>query len=331
MVTILSIDGGGIRGLLPAKVLQEIRFRLEKRGELRTYSELFNLVAGTSTGSLIALAVSLRNKDGSECFPSKTIVDLYKSRSAEIFPLSYRSALHTAVQAFRNKYSAEPFEKLLLDFFGDKKLSDAETNLLITSFDTNSMQPHCMKNRMPKEKWTDDPDYLMRDVARASAAAPAYFSPAFISSVESPQMKYSLIDGGVFASNPAGLAYVEATKIFPDEKEFLILSLGTGKSCHGYSFEEIHSWGYVEWVNPKKGFPIGAIMSAGQSEAVNHQLSRLDNVRFIRINTILHEKSISIDDAGKDHISTLLKTADLMINSNDELIEEACEILSQSH
>ena len=68
MVTILSIDGGGIRGLLPARVLQEIRFRLEKRGERRAYSELFNLVAGTSTGALIALAITglflVRGKKG---------------------------------------------------------------------------------------------------------------------------------------------------------------------------------------------------------------------------------------------------------------------------
>ncbi len=126
--------------------------------------------------------------------------------------------LHTAVQVFRNKYSAVPFENLLYDYFSDIKMSEADTNLLITSFDTDRMQPHCMKNRLPTEKWPEDPDYLMRDAARASAAAPTFFPPALISPVGSPELKYSLIDGGVFASNPAGIAYVEATKIFPKEK-----------------------------------------------------------------------------------------------------------------
>ena len=161
MKTILSIDGGGIRGILPARILQEMRRRLDKNG--------------------------------------------------------------------------------------DATIQDAAANLIITSFDTEAMEPHCIKKRdMHKDAYADH-NYYMRDAARASSAAPTFFPPARISPIGLEDKKYSLIDGAVFANNPAGLAYVEAQKIFPEEKEFVILSLGTGDFKQGYSYEEVHAWGYMEF------------------------------------------------------------------------------------
>ena len=328
MVTILSIDGGGIRGLLPARVLQEIRHRLDLAGESRPFSELFDLIAGTSSGALVALAIALRKEDGTERYSASEIVELYARRGTEIFPPSFRSAIHAVMQAFRHKYSPGPFERFLREIFGDASLKSAATNLLITSFDTEAMQPHCMKRRPARGEWLTDPDFYMRDVARASAAAPTYFPPARISPVGAPHIRFSLIDGAVFANNPSGLAYVESTKIFPTESEFLILSIGTGDPQHGYRYRDIYSWGYMEWVNPAKGFPIGAIMSAGQSEAVSHQLSRMSGVRYIRINAALGGCSLAIDDAGRKNLSCLTALADHMIALNDAAIDEVCRKLS---
>ena len=297
-------------------------------GERRPFSDLFDLIAGTSTGALIALALSLRNRDGTERFTAAQVVELYESRGTEIFPPSFRSALHTAVQAFRHKYSAEPFEQLLHDVFANESLQNAATNLLITSFDTEAMQPHCMKRRPRKSDRAEDPDYYMRDAARASAAAPTYFPPAHISAIGKETTKLSLIDGAVFANNPSGLAYVESTKIFPEESDFLILSLGTGDPQQGYRYEEVHSWGYLEWVNPMKGFPIGTIMSAGQSEAVSHQLTRMSGVRYLRLNVPLNGCAIAMDDASTKNLSCLARLADGMIEHFDAAIEDVCRMLA---
>ncbi|HUX49870.1 MAG TPA: patatin-like phospholipase family protein [Spirochaetia bacterium] len=328
MVTVLTIDGGGIRGLLPAIVLREIRRRLANLQEHRPFFRLFDLIAGTSTGALIALALSLPNESGAERFAVTDLVELYERRGTEIFPPSFRSALHTAVQAFRHKYSAEPFERLLLDVFGEESLQSAATNLLITSFDTEAMQPHCMKRHLNRRDWVDDADYYMRDVARASAAAPTYFPPAHIGPIGDAEKKFSLIDGAMFANNPSGLAYVESTKIYPEESEFLILSLGTGDPQQGYRYEEVHSWGYLEWVNPMKGFPIGAIMSAGQSEAVSHQLGRMSGVRYVRLNVPLNGCAMAMDDASARNLSCLASLADRMIEQYDESIDEICRLLA---
>jgi patatin-like phospholipase/acyl hydrolase len=328
MVHLLSIDGGGIRGLLPARVLQEIRHRLDAAGERRSFAELFDLVAGTSTGAVIALAIALRNGDGTARVTVSDLVELYARRGTEIFPPSFQSAIHTAVQAFRYKYPAAPFEGLLREVFGDASLRQGATNLLITSFDTEAMQPHFMKRRPPGGGWDGDPDYYMRDAARASAAAPTYFPPAHISPVGAPHTKLSLIDGGVVANNPSGLAYVEAASIFPAETEFLILSLGTGHPQQGYSYDEIHSWGYMEWVSPLKGFPIGSIMSAAQSQTVNHQLSRLAGVRHVRINMPLGDCAIAMDDASARNLACLAALADRMIALHDADIDRVCRALA---
>ena len=330
MVTLLTIDGGGIRGLLPARVLQEIQRRLVRAGDTAPLARHFDLIAGTSTGALIALGTALPEPGGAERYSASDIVDLYPRRGKEIFPRALGATVHTAVQAFHNKYAAAGLERLLEEVFGDAPLSSAATNLLITSFDTMAMQPHCMKHRPLRPGQAPDFDYYMRDAARASTAAPTYFPPAHISPIGSPETKFSLIDGGVFANNPSGLAYVESTKIFPKEEDFLILSLGTGNEHHGYSYQEIHSWGYVEWVNPVKGFPLGAIVSAGQSEAVIHQLSRMSGVRYIRINTPLRGCSTSIDDSSKKTLDCLNRIADTMIASHETQIEEVCRLLASS-
>ena len=328
LVTILSIDGGGVKGLLPARILEEIRKRLDTVGEKRRFFELFDLIAGTSTGAIIALGLSLKNPAGGDKFSASEIVDMYKTRGKEIFPHSNLNAVHTAVQAFRFKHPAVSFEKLLMEFFGDNTLKDAETNLLITSFDTEAMEPHCMKLRPQIGDWVNDYNYYMRDAARASGAAPTYFPPAQISPVGKKQLKFSLVDGAVFANNPSGLAYIEASRIFPKETEFLILSLGTGNSRHGYLYQDVHSWGFMEWINPIKEFPIGAMMSSGQSEAVNHQLKRLDNVHYIRLNTMLTGEIRSMDDSSNTNMKRLSSSADKMIEEFSDQIDEVCHLLS---
>ena len=328
MKTILSIDGGGIRGILPARILQEMRRRLDEHGDNRPFHEMFDLIAGTSTGALIALGLVSIDKEGRERFSASDIVDLYKIRGKEIFPPTAMHSLRTAIQAFRYKYSPEIYERLLYDFFGDTTIQDAATNLIITSFDTEAMEPHCIKKRDKHKDAYADHNYYMRDAARASSAAPTFFPPARISPIGLGDKKYSLIDGAVFANNPAGLAYVEAQKIFPEEKEFVILSLGTGDFKQGYSYEEVHAWGYMEWVNPMKNFPIGSIMAAGQSEAVNHQLRRISNVKFFRINIEISGSGFSIDDAGQKNMQSLLGYADQMIKQHDSEISAVCRLLN---
>jgi len=326
VVKILAIDGGGIRGLIPALILHELERRLGAAGEKRSFASIFDLIAGTSTGALIALGLALpksieatsgsRDHASSPALSLDDIVDLYAKRGQEIFPPDLRRKLRSTVQAFRCKYDGTGLDRVLNETFGEATLKDGLTNLLVTSFDSKSMQPHCLKNRPHRLEWADDSNFYMRDAARASSAAPTFFPPALIGPVPDNGERYSLIDGSIFANNPALHAYVEATKIYPNAKEFLILSLGTGDDPKGFPHGDIAKWGFIEWVNPMKRMPLLSMMSAGQSESANHMLKRIDGVRYFRISGKLEGCSLAMDDSSPANLSALRLIAHRIIDDN---------------
>jgi len=128
----------------------------------------------------------------------------------------------------------------------------------------------------------------------------------------------------LWANNPALIAYIEATKIFPHAKKYIILSLGTGSVHSGYSFDQIKDWGYLEWISPGKGAPLSKIMSSGQSEAVDHQLRRISDVEYFRINGTLEGSSTAMDDASRENIKNLKKVAARIIREHDRDLDTLC-------
>lgn len=191
IVMVLSIDGGGIRGIIPPLILREIEIRLKKAGKARPFSDIFHLIAGTSTGGLIALGLALpksakgeaRNYIPEPDLSIDDIIELYEKRGQEIFPQGRFNRLRTVAQMFGDKYDEGGIEKILDETFKKATLKDALTNLLITSYETETMQPFCFKNRPSKTEWQDDENFYMRDAARAATAAPTYFIPARVDPV----------------------------------------------------------------------------------------------------------------------------------------------------
>ncbi len=333
--TILSIDGGGIRGIIPARVLVEIGRRLTRCKKERPFHELFDLVAGTSTGGLLALALCAPGTDSegrSTGVPRTSpdeILSIYVNRGGEIFPRTRFNRLRSLKQAFYEKYDSGPFEAILRDVFGGVTLKQALTSLLVTAYDTEARAPLFFKNRPSSPDWNTDPDFLMRDVARATSAAPTYFEPARIGQVPDTGKRYTLVDGGVFANNPAMCAYMEARKLFPREKRFFILSLGTGSTDRPFPYEQIRKWGYVDWVNPAFGVPLSSVMMDGQGDCVDHLLTRLPGVTYLRINGPLDEGLDLMDDASPEKIEGLARFAESLIERFDSDIDLLCSTLGR--
>lgn len=333
---ILSIDGGGVRGLIPSLVLEEIQRRLRSRGDMRPFHRIFDLMAGTSAGGIIALGLSLpaESDDGKGFDRSKAALDvsqvtaLFSARGLEIFPRSGLVNFRSILQAFGEKYSAGSLESLMEQLFGDATIQDALTNLLITSYDVEERGPHMFKKR-PKRRGKNDLNFYMRDVARATSAAPTYFEPAYIEPIPPTGRHYCLVDGAIFANNPALAAYIEARKIFPRARRYVIVSLGTGRAEHRFSYERIKDWGYLDWVSPRNGVPLFSLSSEGQSTAVVHQLSRIPDVEFYRLNGPLSDgASESMDNAAPDNIARLTAAAMDVVSDNEELIKRLCARLS---
>ncbi|MCK4803316.1 MAG: patatin-like phospholipase family protein, partial [Spirochaetes bacterium] len=229
---ILSIDGGGIRGLIPAKVLAAVEQKLqEKTGNKNAHiADFFDLISGTSTGGLLTCIYLCPGLNGSRDrprFSAEEAVRLYMERGDRIFDLSLWQRIRSAGGLRDEKYSADAFEETLEDYFGDLRLSDLLKPCLITAYDIKRRCTVFFTQHDAKRMETRD--FFLKDVARATSAAPTYFEAAKIKSLA--DVPYPLIDGGVFANNPAICAYIEVRRKFkkrPIIKKIAMLSLGTG-------------------------------------------------------------------------------------------------------
>ena len=266
-LAILAVDGGGIRGLIPALVLERLEGILRETDPTATLASSFDLISGTSTGGLIAIGLATPTADGSPALDAAEMVGIYKgSEARQIFqrpPLRRLPALGPLSDLLDPKYGLDGLREVLAERFGEATIADALTGLLITSYDMHGRAPRFFK------PWREESrSILALDAALATAAAPTYF-PAHELGEE------VLIDGGVFANNPTIAATIEAMKrvegdpIHPED--LLVLSLGTGHHERGFDGDQVRGWGALGWVLPSHGEPplIGAMLD-GQSDSSDH-------------------------------------------------------------
>ena len=314
--SILSIDGGGIRGIIPCMVLTEIERRSGK-----PIAELFDLIAGTSTGGILAGGLTITDADGKPKNPAKKLLELYTGdKGKEIFKSPPIGKLNYVKLLWKSLFPSKNIEQVLEAEFGDAWLSDTykHTNLLITSYNTQEMTPFYFRSsevrNAPKEgRERAVEDFLIRDIARATSAAPTYFPPkwlAYSGAFREKKLKdLALIDGGVFANNPSVLAYVEAVEMWKETPHYqsqfrapieavvsggkgmaatatpdnfappiLLISLGTGQTRKTYPYAKIKGWG-ISWL-----MPVMNILMQGVSESVHYQMKYLLPDYHVEIN-----------------------------------------------
>jgi patatin-like phospholipase/acyl hydrolase len=205
---ILSIDGGGIKGVFPSAFLNAIEERLSN--PLRQY---FDLIVGTSTGGIIALGLGLG-------FSAKELLEFYLSKGPKIFPASSRNWLGHCRNLFKSRYKNTELRAALTEVFQDSTLGDSSVRLVIPTFSSNSGEIHVYKTpHNPRLEM----DYSIKavDVALATSAAPVYLPPHI-----SPE-GVPFLDGGIWANNPTGMAVVEAIGVLDvDRKNIEVLSIG---------------------------------------------------------------------------------------------------------
>ncbi len=296
---VLSIDGGGIRGIIPALVLAEI----ERRTGRQTH-ELFDLVAGTSTGGILACALT---RPGAA--PASELVELYRTEGPQIFRRSTAHRLRSADGLLEEKYDDRALVDALDRYLGDGLLSETTTRTLVTAYDLEARGPHFFKS------WRADLDGPRALVARATAAAPTYFEPLKFG-------KMSLVDGGVFATNPAMCAYAESVRLDGLPPSF-VLSLGTGNQTKPIHHEQAAGWGLVQWVRP-----VIDVVFDGVSDTVSYQLERLmPEGRVVRLQTDLDLASDALDDATPRNLGLLELQARRLIERETDTIDAACRTL----
>jgi len=324
---ILSIDGGGIKGIIPSIFLASLKEILEKRNINEPFHRIFDLMAGTSTGGLIALALSvpLFKKTDGDIYDSNGGVQaqnlplLYETLGSAVFPGSRHKITKVIRQLFTSKYSSEPLREILFDIFKECRVKQALTNLLITSFDMKTMQPVFIKKRPAFARGDEDPDFYMTDAALSTSAVPTYFPPAYVRSLGQNGTDFCLVDGGIFCINPSLSALIEARKINRCD-EYVILSLGTGIRTEEYKTDTMKRWGFFEWIAPWLNVPLIMAVGDGQRISTNHMLKKLPKVNLYRIDINLDRGKGTMDDGSDENLAYLRDKAHEMLYLHNETI-----------
>lgn len=260
---ILSVDGGGIKGLYSSTILEHLEQRF---GPMSDY---FDMICGTSTGGLIALGLSLR-------IPAKELSKVYEEKGRIIFPKRTKLGGIIRQMFWKGKYSDEPLKEILQDVFGDKTIADLKNLVCIPSYSLTDARPWVFK----RDHGILDRDNkaLITDVALATAAAPTYFPLCEIPYYNHKQF----IDGGVWANNPALVGLIEALTYFAGKgKEFSsieILSVSSLNNTAGKSIGLKRQRSFLDWRNDL--FDTSLI---GQSHFTHYFMNKLSEMNEIKI------------------------------------------------
>jgi uncharacterized protein len=341
---ILAIDGGGIRGIIPALILAEI----EKRTQKQIFS-LFDLIAGTSTGGVLALGLtkpqlSLEPSDSTPVaqYTAEDLVELFVEYGAEMFYEPFWDKILGSIDDIfvQPKYAADSREEVFRKYFGYAPLEANLTEVFVTSYDIEQRIPILFTNKIEKQQTESKRlhklcvGFTLADAAMATSAIPTYFPPYRVASSHSTNGFYTLVDGGLIANNPANLAILEAktsrkaTELMNTD-DLLVVSLGTGSLTSVYTYDEVKNWGLLQWTRPLLN-----IISDGGSEVVAGELEHLFEAShteskgsYYRFQTFLTSNLELIDNVKLENIRLLQALAHQLIAEKSQQIDELCSLL----
>lgn len=349
-IRILSIDGGGIRGILPATILQHVEEEIgnitgNKNARLGEYVDM---IAGTSTGGILACLyltpVSLGAKQAK--FRASDAVDLYMKNGKDIFHKNFWENFSN-FPLWNERFNVDQMQKLLDQYFGDLKLSDLIRPCVISSYDFSQRKAVFFNSTDARKVNGDIKNFYLKNITRATSAAPTYFEPANIKSIGGGE--FNLIDGGVFVNNPAMCAYSEARNtefskdpvlqnIFkypkpdkPSAKDMFHVSIGTGSESKKFKFEKLKDAGLISWL------PVLIdIMMSGNSETVDYHLKKIyetldeeNRVDYIRLSPSLNNAKSDMDNVSKKNLDNLYEAGNKFVYENTELLNSIAKKLVQ--
>ncbi|KAL9344020.1 hypothetical protein Peur_064451 [Populus x canadensis] len=311
-ITVLSIDGGGIRGIIPGTILAFLESELQKLdGADARLADYFDVISGTSTGGLVTAMLAAPNKQNRPLFAAKDINDFYLENCPKIFPQDsskFASAANLVKTLRGPKYDGKFLHSIVKEKLGDTWLRQTLTNIVIPTFDIKRLQPTIFSNYQVKNN--PSTDALLSDICIGTSAAPTYL-PAHYFETKDPSGKvreFNLIDGGVAANNPTLVAISEVSKAInregPDSYRmnpmeygrFLVLSLGTGtaKSEEKYDAEEAAKWGLLGWLTSDHSTPLVDVFTQASADMVDFHISTVfqalnSEENYLRIQVLIYD------------------------------------------
>ena len=325
---ILSLDGGGIKGLSQAIILNYIEKELKKRVKNSNLIDFFDLISGTSIGGVQALFL-LVSENGKSLYSTYDLIQLFLNRGKDIFEIPLIHKVKSLFGLSDEKYPAKNLEKILKDYLKNYTLRDLQKYCLIPSYNiTKGKNVFFTSYKLRKTNGdkiffdSEKCDIFLRNIGRATSAAPTYFEPY-------EHFNNDLyIDGGLFANNPCLCAYVESRKINNSltANNMFILSLGCGSKNIKLE-HKIKNWGIASWVKP-----LIDILLTAPAEVTDIQLREIfksisKEEQYIRLNIDYKTASNDLDNVTEENIGNLYNDSINYVSENKEQLNKIVDFL----
>ena len=322
MKKVLTLDGGGIRGIISASIVAHLEARLQvaKNDPSARISDFFDLLAGTSAGGVLTSLYLSPGEGNRPKYSAAQALELYSELGPILFNRSLKQLLLSGGGVFRSRYSADALYEFAKKIFGDTYISEVAKDCLITSYDLSSRKA-LLFSRYSVKKYGAMADYRLCDIVRGTTAAPSYFPPAQIFAKDDSSRH--LVDGGVYANNPAMCSLIEAIKLWPELsiKDYWMLSVGTGKVVRPYFYEKTRRFGYIDWL-----VPIIDILTSSVAETVGYEAQQIFIAsgvpeNYIRIEPPILSADVRMDNAKPCNIKALKNAAQNYIDHNEDVFD----------
>ncbi|XP_055803492.1 patatin-like protein 3 [Solanum dulcamara] len=337
-VTILSIDGGGIRGIIPGTILAFLESKLQELdGPNARIADYFDVVAGTSTGGLVTTMLTAPNKDNRPLYAAKDITNFYMEHGPKIFSGSSRNNfVKKMLNLFGGpKYDGKYLRSLVRSELGNLTMKQTLTHTLVPTFDIKRLQPIIFTTSDARASVSKNA--LLSDVCVGTSAAPTYF-PVHYFETKDAQGKirtFDLVDGGVAANNPTLLAITHISREVMkrrveyedmkslDCKKMLVLSLGTGtgKNKEKYNAATASKWGLLGWMYNHGASPLLDIYSDAITDIVDIHVSAMFQSLHNQKNYLRIQNDSMIGEAASTDISTI-KNMQTLVQTGKDLLKK---------
>jgi patatin-like phospholipase/acyl hydrolase len=321
-VKILAIDGGGVRGLIPALILAEVEKRCGK-----PVWQLFDVVAGTSNGAVMTMLLTRP-----EPHSAAQVVSIYSDHCGEFFRRSLLRRVASLDGWLRPKYPAESIESTLRKYIGEgAELKDALVEVVACAYSLRARWPRVELFSRHAARSRPGCNFKMWEVARASSAAPGYFPGPTITSTDGRRTIHP-IDGGVYANDPAVVGLAHAISLETEDAlvggrvNHVLVSVGTGFHDEPILPQHSSNWGLLGWA-PR----LIDVMFEGQADLATREVAQLlASSRSLRRQWRLQvslSRAYALDDISAANIAFLKESTARFIADRNPEIEAICKEL----
>lgn len=310
-VRILSLDGGGVRGISEARFLQHLEVSLGV-----PISSAFHLIGGTSAGGILSTFLTTPTEPGSTQpkYSAGELVQILQQRSADMFVQRHISIFGW----FGPKYRTDSFRSVLSEYLGHATVDEAITPTAVVTYDM------VRQNLKTITSWDKKEIFTKVTAINATAAATSYFEPCHATPVNNARKSYDLTDGGTGANNPILCLITKAMELYPDADSFEIISIGSGKADKPLFFEDMKGAGLMQWgphltrmfmageTSKDDTFLSEAFLPRTDADGVEHSAFKGN---YSRWSPLLSPQNTRLDNTDPENLREIVQATDDYIGS----------------